>query len=1314
MGEELRSGNVVLGRFAVEQLAGCGGMGSVYRAVDQKTGLPVALKVLHSDSDEARFHREARLLSELRHPGIVGYVHHGHTESGQPFLAMDWLQGHDLAHRLSTNGLSLSETMRLARRVAEALAEAHRAGIVHRDIKPSNLFLLDGDPSRTVLLDFGIARRSFGGRSLAMTHTGAIVGTPEYMAPEQARGDSQLGAATDVFSLGCVLYECLSGNPPFVAAHIAAVLAKILFEEAPKLRSFRPELPTALETLLEKMLVKDARRRLPDGQSVLRELLNLPELPTLNAPVSNLAAAPPSLQGGEQHLVCVLLISEGTEILSSETLAATEDVQQKAQLETLRAHLSNSGIRLERLADGSVLGTLRQHGVGAATDLAALGARSALFIHERWNAASIAIATGKGVLAGDFPVGEAVDRAAMLLRLRTTKSGAVFLDELTAGLLDARFEVQRLSTGVFSLLGEKLLTDETRKLLGKPTPCLGREQELLVLSAMFQGCIEEPAPRVALVVAPAGFGKSRLRHEFFRRIAGPSEAVLGLMGRADAMNPGAPYGVWTRLFRELLDRGPTVDQTSLWSEVLTQVTKYVDATKAVRVSAFLLDLAGLPVPSEVYPPLHAARANSRLFFEQATLAIADFLSGACEQQPVVLFFEDLQWGDAQSIELTEAVLRLLPDSPLLLLALARPEYEQRLPKLGKDRGLQEIHLGGLGKRAAERLVKTVLGPNTPTAAVSRILEQAAGNPLYLEELVRAFAEGKTAELPDTVLAMLQARVGRLPPEQRRVLRAASLFGTVFPRSGVLALIGGTNDDGTSVDRVLRELTEAEIIERIKAGLSPDEAEYGIRHSLLREAAYSLLTDEDRRLGHRLCAEFLKQRDPTDHTTLARHFELGGEFQSALRHYIEAAVNCWRHFGIAATRVLCDAALKLGATGESLGAIRCIEAQMALYQGQLSDGVRYAQEGMALCVPGSRFYYWAMLSLIANATLSGQVGPLAKLLREFDDTEPAEDATWFFLESACIVAQIRAYLGLRESALHLIGRLKSVYERSTDLAQKPLFLAAVQRAQGIFDFFLTDNQFGAIAMLKEAAETHSRFGQLRAASLLCVDVVFALIAVGDCDSTVPFAQKIREFSRQLGDLEIDLSVEIVECANQLRTQDPQARARIAQRLGQVIEQSHEDRVRPGQALLVLGMNHLQNAAWSEATAAFDGALSAMISLPVVTGSILTFLALCHLQLGQTQQAQAAVEQGLGLTQLLGDLGPFAAGVWVAHAQVEQALGHQTAAKTALRRAIELLQRLLSKAPTADARKNLLSNVLHHALIVQLAKAWFGEDVGYEPT
>ena len=254
------TGTVIADRFVIEGAAGSGGMSTVYQAKDLRTGHPVALKLLHhplaSPYANNRLIVEAQVLAELRHPGIVSYIAHGHAASGQPFLVLEWLEGEDLERRLQRQLLSLPECWSLLRLIADALAAAHRNGIVHRDIKPSNIFLRDALIERATLLDFGVARQLQ--QENALTHSGVLLGTPEYMSPEQARGQRDIGTSADIFSLGCVLFEGITGRPPFVAANLSAQLAKVLFEQAPPLATLRPDVPLAMSALLDRMLAKDA------------------------------------------------------------------------------------------------------------------------------------------------------------------------------------------------------------------------------------------------------------------------------------------------------------------------------------------------------------------------------------------------------------------------------------------------------------------------------------------------------------------------------------------------------------------------------------------------------------------------------------------------------------------------------------------------------------------------------------------------------------------------------------------------------------------------------------------------------------------------------------------------------------------------------------------------------------------------------------------------------------------------------------------------------------------------------------------------
>ena len=176
------AGQLIGGRFELVALAGSGGMGAVYRALDRHSGATVAVKLTSSrglnPNDMERFVREANLLALLQHPGVVSYVAHGHTPAGYLYLAMEWLDGEDLAARLVRGPLSVRESLLLLRRVADALSLAHRRGIVHRDLKPSNLFLRQGAVERVTLLDFGIARMQSPGASAGV----ALVSGPRMVS----------------------------------------------------------------------------------------------------------------------------------------------------------------------------------------------------------------------------------------------------------------------------------------------------------------------------------------------------------------------------------------------------------------------------------------------------------------------------------------------------------------------------------------------------------------------------------------------------------------------------------------------------------------------------------------------------------------------------------------------------------------------------------------------------------------------------------------------------------------------------------------------------------------------------------------------------------------------------------------------------------------------------------------------------------------------------------------------------------------------------------------------------------------------------
>ena len=281
------SAGTSVGRYRLDELVSRGGMGEVWRAYDATLGRSVAVKLLHEGvtdrGDRERFVREARAAAQLSHPNIVSIFDVGEW-NGRPFLVMELLDGQTLAEELADRGpLPLEAVRDLGAQAAAGLAAAHAAGIVHRDIKPSNLVRTREGTLK--LVDFGIAR-VLDEASTRLTATGTIVGTAAYLAPEQARGLVS-DARTDLYALGCVLYQLLSGRTPFVGGPTEVMYAHLYTAPEPPSR-LRPDVPPELETMVLAMLAKEPDLRPRDAASVRSTLLASPT----EATVARMAAPP--------------------------------------------------------------------------------------------------------------------------------------------------------------------------------------------------------------------------------------------------------------------------------------------------------------------------------------------------------------------------------------------------------------------------------------------------------------------------------------------------------------------------------------------------------------------------------------------------------------------------------------------------------------------------------------------------------------------------------------------------------------------------------------------------------------------------------------------------------------------------------------------------------------------------------------------------------------------------------------------------------------------------------------------------------------
>ena len=254
--------SVLGGRYRIEREIGRGGMATVYLAEETKHGRPVAVKVLHPEVSPAlgaeRFLREIGIAARLSHPHLVPLIDSGEAD-GLLYYVSAYVPGGSLRDRLvREQRLALGDAVRIARQVGAGLDFAHRAGFVHRDVKPENILFADG---LALLADFGIARACCGDLAEQVTRAGFVVGTPEYMSPEQASGESGLDARSDIYSLACVVHEMLTGSPPFHGDSLRAIMTRHLTEAPPRIRRLRPELPEAIEAALIRAMAKDPADR---------------------------------------------------------------------------------------------------------------------------------------------------------------------------------------------------------------------------------------------------------------------------------------------------------------------------------------------------------------------------------------------------------------------------------------------------------------------------------------------------------------------------------------------------------------------------------------------------------------------------------------------------------------------------------------------------------------------------------------------------------------------------------------------------------------------------------------------------------------------------------------------------------------------------------------------------------------------------------------------------------------------------------------------------------------------------------------------
>jgi tetratricopeptide (TPR) repeat protein len=1169
--------------------------------------------------------------------------------------------------------------------VASALAFAHASGVVHRDVKPSNVFLCGGDIERAKLLDFGIAH--LAAPDAQLTSTGVMLGTPAYMAPEQARGERSVGPAADVFSLGAVLYKCLTGRAPFVADDAFGMLVKLMSEEISPPSALRPSLPEELDRLVMRMLARSADERPQGGAAVLSELEALPPLDGLGAPPLHLRGA--VLAKADRWMVCVVAVAvpEGA---AAEFEGQVRSLAARNKGRVLARGEGRWALLLGEPAQDTTVGDGRSPVDRALspTDLAVRAARCALGLRALSRGeARVAVASGRfarDAAAPDAFVDGAFDQ------MEADPSAPIRIDDVTASLLDARFDVTR-DGGRLSLARERGDAEIGRTLLGKPTPCVGREQELVTLEAALSTCANEHVARAVLVLGAAGMGKSRLRAELLRRVRRQEPDVAVWLGGGDAIGHLSPFSMLGGALRRVLGLGASDDPVAARDGLAAALARRFSGAELGRMVEFLGPLVGAAAPEEPSVELRAARRDARLMADRTRLAWEDFVAASCAERPTLLVLEDVHWADAASVDLVDGALRRMQNGPFMVLALGRPEALEEFPGLFRSRDVQEIRLGPLSKRASERLVREVLGDRCSAEEVAALVERAGGNAFYLEELIRSVVEGSAAALPESVRAMIEARLATLDPTARRIVRAASVFGATFWRGGVRAILAGDVSE-QAIDERLAELVRRELCARSPSSRFANEAEFKFRHALVRDAAYATLSEDDARLVHGLAADWLAAAGERRAGVVAEHFERGGMPERAVAGHLRAAEQALEGNDPLAAVRSAERAIACGAEDLTLGAALRVQAEAYNWHGSLAEAERAGLAAMRRLPRGSAAFYAAAREAAVAAGRALHVETLLALVPDLlCPAEPDGRETQIHAVALAVIQIL--FRSLFDQADELFAWLDGAAAALPDL--DPKVSGPVAEARAWRALFSGDPAL-YLALSREAAAAYGSIGDVRNGARALLNTGYGAMQIGDFDEALRALREALAATERMGATALVVRHNLgLALAHEGLFDEAVA-----------TESAALAACDPANLRMIVGCNLylalIHRMAGRLAEAERHAAIAADPSTPMgLCAYGLAVQAMVLLDLGRTEEALAAAHRGAAMLEELGRIDEGEAFIRLALAETLAAAGEREAARVAVAVAWARLRERADKIQDPRVRESFLKRVPENARTAFLA-------------
>ena len=1120
-------GAVLGGRYRVRRRLGAGGMGVVYEAEHELLGRRVALKMLHPEHAERpevrrRFENEARAVAALDHPNVVAAFDVGRTPEGAPFVVYELLSGDDLEARLAASGaLPIDDALVLARGIAAGLAAAHALGIVHRDLKPANVFMTDAGVPK--ILDFGVSKLGPALHLGTATHTGAFMGTPAYMAPEQLRDASSVDARADVYALGVVLHRMLTGAMPHPHGTLGELLAAH-DRPPPSVRATRSEVPESLDALVQLCLAPDRALRPADARAVHDAIVRVIDA---IAAVPRASTRPPD----ERRLVTALVSDRPLD----------EDVVREAGGRVL----PGDGPAL----DGDARAAIAIFGEGG-------------WSRERQEAAlRVALAAGEGVLKGGsdgpravegglsertpekglFVVGVArhdrasdhVEGDALETFARAAKRGArgvlvsaelasafpsVSLEELSPGLHRVREAMRSVST-----------------------PFVGREVEIAQLRAALESVVDERRACIVRVEGPPGIGKTRLVEHV---TAGLGVRVASVRATLDLEDL-----TLLRAWRDALTKNVDVGATVLPAQFEETTDAQLRADRA-RLVAYAELEAAIRMHGTTRSPivlvLEDAHDASRALLEaverlaEREVAIAIVLTSRVELPLVGASVELLTLRGLRRRAVGELV-RAITESRANDAQEASIEHTRDAKEDSSDRardakeGSSERATGSKHDSrestgdANEESKDRAKGVNESAVAtfdedaLDALHARTEGNPLFVEQLVR----GPRADdaVPATIEAALQARLDALPTSERQALETAAVFDVPFEADDLRAL--GHED----ADDVLRALRRRELVTR-------EGARHRIASSLVATTAARALSDERRRVLHSaiaarhidggaaaaVIAKHLDEAGDSEagrwHAHAARDAAARGEGGAVIRHGERALALARREVAL----VLAEAYELAGRLDDEARVLEGADESADTWARRAIVALRRGDPARALELFDRAQLLSANADPATRAKVAGRHAMAALYAGQVDDArrrlEDAERLVWVHApelraEAAIWRAQVAAASGD-------LGERRNAYWAAVELYRERGDVR--RRAQASVNLADVDNRLGAyddaVRALRTALADCAALGLEHAAGYAQVNLAYALVRLGRVDEAFVAIAAAREASARVGDRRLD--------------------------------------------------------------------------------------------------------------------------------------------------------------------------------------------------